>query len=41
VVHGDLELEELVLDVLARWDRRLVIANASPRSSDDAAVTLV
>ena len=29
MVHGDLELEELVLDVLARWDRRLAIANAA------------
>lgn len=27
-MHGDLELEELVLDVLARWDQRLEIANA-------------
>jgi hypothetical protein len=28
-VHGDLELEEKVLEVLARWDRRLEIASAA------------
>jgi hypothetical protein len=29
-MHGDhLELEEQVLDVLARWDRRLEVANAA------------
>lgn len=28
-MHGDLELEEQVLEVLARWDRRLEIANAA------------
>jgi hypothetical protein len=29
MVDGDLELEEQVLDVLARWDQRLEIANAA------------
>ena len=29
MVHGDLGLEEQVLDVLARWDRRLATANAA------------
>ncbi len=29
MVHGDLELEEQVLDVLARWDQRLEIASAA------------
>jgi hypothetical protein len=29
VVHGDVELEEQVLDALARWDRRLEVANAA------------
>ena len=28
-VHGELELEEQVLEVLARWDRRLEQANAA------------
>jgi hypothetical protein len=28
-VHGDLELEEQVLDVLARWDQRLEVASAA------------
>ena len=28
-VHGELELEERVLEVLARWDRRLERANAA------------
>jgi hypothetical protein len=28
-VYGDLELEEQVLEVLARWDRRLEIATAA------------
>jgi hypothetical protein len=28
-MHGDLELEEQVLEVLARWDRRLEIASAA------------
>jgi hypothetical protein len=28
-VHGELELEEQVLEVLARWDRRLETANAA------------
>lgn len=29
MVDGELELEEPVLDVLARWDRRLEVANAA------------
>ena len=29
MVYEDLELEEQVLDVLARWDQRLEIANAA------------
>jgi hypothetical protein len=28
-VHGDLDLEEQVLDVLARWDQRLEAASAA------------
>lgn len=28
-MHGDLDLEEQVLEVLARWDRRLEIAGAA------------